>query len=49
MVEGGGPGAHQGVISYAWETKPGVAILAGAIPEPSSTAMLFMGILGASA
>jgi len=46
LVEGGGPGTHRGVISYAWETEPGVAILAGAIPEPSSTGLLLTGFLG---
>jgi len=46
LVEGGGPGTHRGVISYAWETEPGVPILAGAIPEPSSTGLLFLGMFG---
>jgi len=46
LVEGGGPGTHRGVISYAWETEPGVPIPAGAIPEPSSTSLLFLGMFG---
>jgi len=46
LVEGGGPGVSRGVISYAWETEPGVAIRAGAIPEPSSTGLLLVGMIG---
>ena len=48
LVEGGGPLAHRGVISYARETEPGVAILAGAIPEPSSAGLLIMALLGST-
>lgn len=29
------------VLSWAYETEPGVGILAGAIPEPTATALLF--------
>jgi hypothetical protein len=31
------------IESWAWETRPGVAILAGAVPEPSTWALLILG------
>ena len=34
------------VLGYAYETQPGVAIAPGAVPEPSSLALLAMGAVG---
>jgi hypothetical protein len=34
------------VLAYAYETQPGVSITAGAVPEPSSLALLAMGAVG---
>jgi hypothetical protein len=34
------------VLGYAYETDPGVSITAGAVPEPSSLALLAMGAAG---
>jgi hypothetical protein len=35
--------AFGSIESWAWETRPGVSILAGAVPEPSTWALLFGG------
>lgn len=33
------------IESWAWETRPGEAIVAGAVPEPSTWALVFLGIV----
>lgn len=33
------------IESWAWETRPGVPILAGAVPEPSTWVLLSIGVV----
>jgi hypothetical protein len=39
------PGGHVFVVDWAWGATPGESIMAGAVPEPSTWALLFSGSL----
>ncbi len=34
------------VVSYGFETNSGISIIAGAVPEPASLALLAVGVVG---
>lgn len=42
-VSAGGTTSTVGTTGWAWESEPGVPIIAGAIPEPSSVLLLMLG------
>ena len=45
LLEVGSFGPVMGIDSWAWDTRPGASILAGAVPEPSCISLCVLGIL----